>query len=555
MPNADFTSFGPLAGYKFPLPLPTSDPDAEPIVCLNINRDWIPYLLGMIAPLRFAETWKNDGDESALKLAMKRAELFTAMMEDPDTCMSSNLCQVMTAIMAEAEGNLALFLAGLLAALLESCGEYLMEQVQSILNLQSIFQFFTGPTTDVAEMASLSEEYGVTFIPPQFQMDGCDFQVSYDNGVTWETLMTFSLEACPALQGPQGVQGEQGDTGPQGDKGETGETGPQGETGATGPTSGATALPVAVGTTSNVCAGAGGVAAWAMGLVDAGLAEVALDASALAVGSAIMAETIIGDIVLNDLLSLAAGWISLGAAAISADKTPAAEQEIICAIYCGLKDLAADVTAQDILDSVATLPGSTNLYIAAVGNLMLASGGNEFLAAYAAESLNEDNSCAAECTECPSEWCYIFTDASGLADWTPAPAGTYNTARWNHTDDVTSGAGRRSIVVYKDLSSTPVTYIKITYDLTKGDYQGASTAVAIYDNNGSVKNLTPANASNGTGLEFVWTGNRTMTRITAQVQSSVDYSSPYSYAGLDHILSIEVHGTGSNPFGSDNCGV
>src|SRR5512142_3332757 len=149
MPNEQFVAFGPVAPYSFPLPVPPVDPDATLTQCVEFNMAYLPYILGGLAPLLLPEAWDTD-DVNEKLLAMARIDHLRYLLMNPELCTSSSLCLTLAQIMQDAEGNLALFVAGLLAKTLESCGEFIKEQLESIISLDAIMGFFFGTSADMA---------------------------------------------------------------------------------------------------------------------------------------------------------------------------------------------------------------------------------------------------------------------------------------------------------------------------------------------------------------------------------------------------------------------
>lgn len=510
------------------------------------DPQWKAMITGVLQMLSFGYYWEKTGNWEDAKTEGRK--LVQSWVEQND-CPTGDLCQTILDAYNQSETWAEMFTI-LAAAILASCGELLAQKFDSIASLFAIFDQLFGESADIAEVASVLTEWGVEFVYPQYRLDGCNFQVSYDGGETWVTQFEMSLAECPALQGPIGQTGSQGIQGPIG---ETGLDGQKGDKGDPGPTTGATVANVPKGIFANVCSGSNGIVTWASTLLESLMSGIDAAAAAMNIASDMMAETVIGDFVINDVMAQIAAIASLGTAGVRAAHNASAEQDAVCTFFCALRDVTDVVTAADIISAAGTLQGSTNLWEQKLGDLIATSDGGEFLAAYQSEATNEDNSCASECVDCPAEWCYLFTDATELQSGWTAAAGTYNTARWNHTDTVIGGGGRRLIQLSKDFTSTPITFIRLTYDLTKGDYQSATTAVALFSNGVRIANLAPAQAINGTGLTFTWTGNQSLDDLTIQVQSSADFSSPYAYSGLGHLTTIEMHGTGTNPFGSDNC--
>jgi hypothetical protein len=80
---------------------PTSEPDAEPLVCLPaINQDWLPFVLGCLDQLINPSTWLT-GSELALYLALARSIRLKQMIGGRADCMTCTLvrlqsCQLQT---------------------------------------------------------------------------------------------------------------------------------------------------------------------------------------------------------------------------------------------------------------------------------------------------------------------------------------------------------------------------------------------------------------------------------------------------------------------------
>lgn len=70
----------PRSSFERPVPLVLVDPDQSPTVCLSINRDWIPYILGSLKQLVLQTTWRTD-DPDALNLVQARAMTLIAMFQ------------------------------------------------------------------------------------------------------------------------------------------------------------------------------------------------------------------------------------------------------------------------------------------------------------------------------------------------------------------------------------------------------------------------------------------------------------------------------------------
>lgn len=78
---------------KTPSPLPPvgAHPEDEPLVCLQINEQWIPYIIGALWPMKFPEFWAGTLDENrnVRRDAINLILIFEKAMED---CGMSNGC-------------------------------------------------------------------------------------------------------------------------------------------------------------------------------------------------------------------------------------------------------------------------------------------------------------------------------------------------------------------------------------------------------------------------------------------------------------------------------
>lgn len=72
--------------YKCEVPVPTSHPSDAPLVCISVNLDWIPYIVGALGALTADSTWDTD-DENTLATVKSNVsdlmQLFAAMEACP----------------------------------------------------------------------------------------------------------------------------------------------------------------------------------------------------------------------------------------------------------------------------------------------------------------------------------------------------------------------------------------------------------------------------------------------------------------------------------------
>lgn len=166
---------------------------------------------------------------------------------------------------------------------------------------------------------------------------------------------------------------------------------------------------------------------------------------------------------------------------------------------------------------------------------------------------------------CDDEWCYLFDFSLGDGDWSVVTEGGYLNGSWpgapgwvatDHVNTaITPDTADRAVYIGITLPSRVITKIIITYDFTGGVYNDNSTRALFVSINDTDKgNITRAGMVNGASQTFEINGSfGGATEINVFLRSSRDQSSPYTYSGSALIRSIQVEGTGDNPFGSDNC--
>jgi hypothetical protein len=277
-------------------------------------------------------------------------------------------------------------------------------------------------------------------------------------------------------------------------------------------------------------------------LLESGLSAIDSEAAAFAVASSIMAETIIGDIVLNDLLSTIAGFLAIGTTAIRAAHTGTQDNFVTCAFYCAFKALGRAVVAQDILDVAQDLVGESNAWITALAALILTSGGAEFLAAYVAQATNEDNSCASICTECPPEWCHLSDFTLGADGWLVRQDFQYGqllSQGWT----IQQYSGNIYALGFElTFDEAHITEISIEWHFVNADGADQYAVAAGGDSNAIVQ---PYGTQNRTQT---WHPNGDYTHILIATSDNSAAGTPGTY-----VSSVTIRGTGTNPFGESNC--
>lgn len=82
----DYGNPAPSPSFKFPVVVPTTDPDATPTQSVSINCAWLPYIRGALYQLVQQATWLGTPDQ--VQLAQLRAMTLISLFEE---CSDFNL--------------------------------------------------------------------------------------------------------------------------------------------------------------------------------------------------------------------------------------------------------------------------------------------------------------------------------------------------------------------------------------------------------------------------------------------------------------------------------
>lgn len=168
-----------------------------------------------------------------------------------------------------------------------------------------------------------------------------------------------------------------------------------------------------------------------------------------------------------------------------------------------------------------------------------------------------------DCSECDS-WCYEFdftTGDGGFAYVTQSsPIFWQSVPVWSSGLGWLAGQARQTssnnrwqgASIVKSFSSTIVTSVEMYFSAAAGQCSTGSNCDtwSLVDNAGVIANGEWVGASPA-GYK-AWTGSRTMTSISARIQDSF-CTNACTPSGGSVITKLRLRGTGSNPFGSDNC--
>lgn len=113
--------------------------------------------------------------------------------------------------------------------------------------------------------------------------------------------------------------------------------------------------------------------------------------------------------------------------------------------------------------------------------------------------------------------------------------------------EVTPGVFIRSLVVTRVITSTTLTRVRITFDLTKGSYSAVTPVAIIFINGAPVASVNPADITDGANKTLEWSGSSAAaTFISVQIVTSYQGSAVYS--GAATLTSMTVDGTGTDGF-------
>lgn len=75
-----------------PLPVPSKHPDQQPLVCVQLNAAWIPYIVGLIQPMKFHNFWAGTLAEN--QNARRDAQNLILLFQEAGECgdMANNCC-------------------------------------------------------------------------------------------------------------------------------------------------------------------------------------------------------------------------------------------------------------------------------------------------------------------------------------------------------------------------------------------------------------------------------------------------------------------------------
>lgn len=237
--------------------------------------------------------------------------------------------------------------------------------------------------------------------------------------------------------------------------------------------------------------------------------------------------------------------------------------DVACAVYCAItpnRGISAG-NMQAVLDAVGGVVYTPNQGIITEFVNFMEALQLEGLQAISYSGIYAVYDCSG--CECPDPaWCYEFDFSVDDGDWSgvmlsafnpDGPWATHSTSGWNAvygSDDTYANNRYAQAVLERTLNAT-LTGITVHYTLSVGNsllVEGIPRII-ISDNNGDFS--THTNLQDGSG-SVSWAGARTLTNIRIWFWSGFRNDNT-NLTSTATITKITLQGTGTNPFGEDNC--
>jgi len=228
----------------------------------------------------------------------------------------------------------------------------------------------------------------------------------------------------------------------------------------------------------------------------------------------------------------------LGLDAVLDAFTSGVYDQLLCIFYCNIES-DGSVTADDLAvinttisteigGNVATVLSSIFFIMGEVGLSNAGSTGTE----------------TGDCSGCDCEWCYEFDFTVSDGGWNSfsSPGANYTPGvGWT---DATVGGTRGTYIESDTFAPTVFTHMELTYTALVN----ATSDVRYGRLSGTIVMIDVCSASLGTDIVVGWDGSETFDQVGLQVGNSTSFA-----VGSSVISKAKFRGTGTNPFGSDNC--
>jgi hypothetical protein len=393
---------------------------------------------------------------------------------------------------------------------------------------------------------------------------GCVLEAQYGTP-DWIQIGDFSdcgAQGAPGPQGAQGIQGIQGVQGVQGVQGAQGAQGAQGDPCDNCPPPTPAPPPPPEGGT-NPCNVGFGVAELIFNYSNDLLDDLQAAASlGIAVTDFIGSLPILDEIGVDAILSAASNATTVGITALRGALDTNYLEFLQCQLFCILD--ANGTTGeidQDVIDAWnATLPANDPIGLP-VSSFVSGVINSLTIETYRrrASLFSQTNADCSLC-DCPEgEWCHtldLTLSDGGLTVRTQDPA-------WSGYGSYSSGVGWIAAVnVTRPSVGDRGTIFSLTRTLPSSTYTSVSMeSTTVFGSNDTFPNVTgftllptggASTNSAGTGT-IVWTGSESLTAMNIDVVMAYSAAPGSPVGGSGTITRLTFTGTGTNPFGSNNC--
>ena len=255
-------------------------------------------------------------------------------------------------------------------------------------------------------------------------------------------------------------------------------------------------------------------------------------------------------LLLDVIVTAAAGLLDAGVTAIASALTSTNLNTLECILYCRLNTLN-QLTAVSLTEVEEDVTAALSTDDASILNGLLSLQGFGGINDAMAQHLDTDD--CSGCSACV--WCETFDFTLGQLGWTPTatgPGAVYHSAVGFGTNDIASGASwARLASIIITFPSTTITKVRMEFSYTYGSISGTPDSVYIADQAGTrlKHDITPP--ANGNADSYEWSGSHVSTAIQCYLLTS--YHTAHTFQGAANIFRVTIRGTGTNPFGVSNC--
>lgn len=273
-------------------------------------------------------------------------------------------------------------------------------------------------------------------------------------------------------------------------------------------------------------------------ILDTIITSATIFGAATAVVNVILVFAPAEGILLDLILAICEALFDAGLAAVNAALTSGVYDQLLCILYCSIGADGQVSAAQYALirshvdDQIGGLAAIAIDYaLDQLGEVGLSNAG----------TLGESER---DCSGCVCEWFYEFDFTLSDGGWNSfsSPGAVYTPGvGWT---DATSGGTRGTFIESDTFAATVFTHMELTYTALVN-----STSDVRYGRvSGTIVMIDVCSASLGTDITVGWDGSVTFDQVGLQIGNSTSFA-----VGSSAITKAKFRGTGTNPFGDDNC--